>query len=102
MSRYRTRNSSAARYSKKRDANEGDIIKELYSIPGVTVAKLDRPCDLLVGYQGVTHLWEVKNPDGKDTTTDDQQRFLDGWTGSPLVIVRYPEEVRPLLGLASV
>lgn len=53
MSKYR----QAARV----DDNQGDIVKLLRSLPGVTVQTgMD---DILVGHAGKTYWFEIKNPD---------------------------------------
>ncbi len=41
---------SLRRYAKSRDSNENEIVSALRSVPGVQVYLLDKPCDLLVGY----------------------------------------------------
>ncbi len=49
------------RRAAKVDANQSDIVADLRSIPGVTVA-LDHD-DLFIGYRGRNYWFEVKNPD---------------------------------------
>jgi hypothetical protein len=46
----------------QRDKNEPEIIAALERV-GATVCKLDKPVDLLVAYEGMNFLLEVKPPD---------------------------------------
>ena len=85
---------------KKRDANERDIIKALEEL-GATVYPLDRPVDLLVGYKGVTHLLEVKNPDGRNQVNDEQQEFIDTWRGKRPIVVSSVAEALLVLTTAN-
>lgn len=85
--------------ARKRDANEPEIIAALESIPGVTVVPIDKPVDLVVGYQGITHLLEVKNPKGKNRIEPDQRDFMDTWQGRPVVIVRSPQDALQAIGI---
>ena len=86
------------RYPKKRDLNEREIINALRKL-GAVVTQLDDGGvpDLLVGYQGQTHLLEVKLPSKKDGTahkraegelTPAQATWWQSWAGRPAVIVR--------------
>lgn len=54
-----------SKWARKRDANEGEVVKALLAV-GAHVAKLDGSGipDLLVLYQGQLHLLEVKHTDG--------------------------------------
>lgn len=75
------------------DANQPAIVKGLRKIPGVSVRHTHAlgggfP-DLAVGYQGRTHLLEIKDPDkppSKRKLTDDEQEFFNIWTGSVHVV----------------
>ncbi len=49
------------RFANKVDANQPHIVTTLRGIPGVTV-ELDHD-DILVGYQGRTYWYEIKDPD---------------------------------------
>ena len=71
---------SKYRRAAKVDANQGEIVKALRAIPGVSV-ELDHD-DILVGYKGVTYWYELKN--GKPTESDikpDQYRIWETFTG---------------------
>ena len=49
------------RYAKRVDENQPGIVEDLRNTPGVTVAV--NHDDILVGYNGRTYWFEVKNPD---------------------------------------
>lgn len=51
---------SFSKYANRIDANQPEIVKSLRSIPGVTV-KPDHD-DIIVGYQGRTYWFEIKDP----------------------------------------
>lgn len=87
--------------AKKVDANQAEIVAALEAIPGVTVVDIGKPLDLLVGYKGITHLFEVKNPDGKNRLEPDQEKFLSDWTGREPVIVRTIDDCLSALGIGS-
>lgn len=72
----------------KRDANERDIINALEAI-GCVVVQLDKPVDLLVGYQARNYLIEVKGARGK--LTPEQKYFMRTWKGQ-VRVVRDAEE----------
>ena len=80
------------RYGKSRDHNEPDIIEALNEIEGVTVIKLDWPCDLLVGYMARNILLEVKVP-GKENRKDQWQQaeWRKDWPGQ-IQVVTTPEQ----------
>ena len=73
----------------KADRNESEIVRQLRAIPGVTVETGHD--DLLVGYQGKSYWFEVKNPDavrkdGKpyakaNMTAKKQARLEQSWAG---------------------
>lgn len=77
----------------RRDSNEADIIAEFLA-RGCSVVQLHTPCDLAVGYRGVSHLVEAKGPRGKLTPA--QEQFRDGWRGD-FAVVRAPGEVEALV-----
>jgi len=71
------------RFDAKRDANEKEIVRELES-HGLSVYRLDKPLDLLVGYDKRNFLVEVKMPD-KDLNKK-QVEFVDKWQGQFIII----------------
>lgn len=74
-----------SKYSMKRDANEPSIVDAL-RVFGASVIQINE-WDLVVGYQGVTHLIEVKNPEQDWSVTPSQRKIINTWCGSPLHIV---------------
>lgn len=87
--------------AKKRDDNEKGIVDALEAIPGCMVVPLDKPVDLLVGYAGITHLLEVKNPDGANRIEPAQQEFFDEWPGRPVTVVRSVDEALAAIGFST-
>jgi hypothetical protein len=80
---------SLNRYAKKRDISEPEIVSALTKC-GFTVERLDTPCDLLCGFRGRTFLVECKS--GKKKLNDNQERFISGWRGSDVVVLRNAQE----------
>lgn len=88
---------SLNRYGKRRDGNEQPIIDALEAA-GCQVERLDRPVDLLVGYDGQTYLMEVKDTRGRNRLQDSQDAFLRAWPGGPAAVVRSIEDALRLIG----
>lgn len=73
------------------DEDQPAIVKLLRSLPGCTVEPIGKPLDLLIGWQGVTILAEVKSPPGPRGGTKGhsrnynakQQAWVDAWRGAP-------------------
>lgn len=90
-------------FAKRRDNNEAGIVDELRAA-GCTVIRLDKPADLLVGYNGRNYLFEVKNPDaerGKRQAlelTEDEAEFHQSWTGQ-VGIITTSEEAMQRMGI---
>jgi Holliday junction resolvase len=85
------------RRAAKRDANETEIIKALRQI-GATVQPInaaDTP-DLLIGYQGINYLMEVKTEKGK--LKPGQIDWHDNWRGQ-CAVVRSVDEAFMILGI---
>lgn len=80
-------------HGKARDANEPEIV-EAFERLGCSVERIDVPCDLIVGFLGVTHLVEVKTERGK--LTQAQILFTLKYKGK-LHIVRSVEGVAILV-----
>lgn len=77
-----------------KDEDHDEVVKRLRAI-GATVVEIFKPLDLLVGYQGVTMLLEIKGKLGPrggkskrgQKLRDTQQDFIDTWQGAaPLVV----------------
>lgn len=90
-----------ARFANTRDGNEKEVVDALQQI-GASVFRLDKPCDLLVGYRGRNYLLEVKLPVGPRGGTSHshlnewQEEFEDTWHGQ-FTVVRSPREAVELL-----
>lgn len=94
---------SLNRYAKARDANEREIIEALEA-QGCSVEQLDRPMDLLVGFEDKegrrrTFVFEVKMPKGK--TTEGQDDFQRTWKGDIVAVVRSTTEALELIGCTT-
>jgi len=86
------------RYSAKTDTNQAAIVAALRSLPGVTVAV--NHDDILVGYQGRTYWYEIKNPDAvskrtgkvRESEKKDSQKILENtWTGHYKIVSTFME-----------
>jgi Holliday junction resolvase len=82
------------RYAKRRDANEPDIVEALRAI-GCTVIQCDA-VDLVVGYQGVNHLIEVKTKTGK--LKDSQIALQETWRGQYSIARTVEEALKIVTG----
>ena len=71
------------RFDAKRDANEPEIVNT-FQCRGISVHRLDRPLDLLLGYNKHNYLVEVKVP-GKHLN-DKQVTFTESWKGQWIMI----------------
>ncbi len=89
----------------KVDGNQRDIVLFLQAV-GATVVDLHavgKACpDLLVGWQGVNYLLEVKNPDGRNRLEEDQKGFFASWKGRAPCVVRCIQDVQYVLGIKTV
>ena len=86
-----------ARFAKKRDANEAEIVQALREA-GALVHPLDRPVDLLVGFRGAWTLLEVKRPKG---AVGEQQAIFMAICEDrklPAAVVRSPGEALEAIG----
>jgi len=82
------------RRAAKRDDNEKEIVVALRKA-GAYVSFIDEPCDLIVGYQGKTILFEIKDgnkPPSARKLTFNEQKFHDEWTGGELYVVTCVDE----------
>ena len=80
---------SKYRRAAKVDGNQGEIVKALRAIPGVTVAT--RHDDILVGYGGQTFWFEIK-ADRKAEIKPGQKMLAAEWKGH-YAIVTSAEEI---------
>lgn len=88
MPRHRYQSRGYRGHNPRQDDNQKELVAALEQIPGIEVVVIGKPVDLVVGYNGITHLWEVKNPAGKNRLEPDQADFIETWTGRPVAIVR--------------
>lgn len=88
------------KYAARRDKNEPQIIHQLSMIPGLTIVQLSQKNipDLLIGYQGVNYLVEIKTPKGK--TKAGQENFLATWQGQAQ-LCRSIDEILTVIGVQS-
>ena len=76
------------RRSARVDDNQAAIVKTIRSVPGFTVAVTSSlgkgfP-DIVVGFDGITGLYEIKDPEkiaSKRQLTKDEKAWHDGWMG---------------------
>ena len=92
------------RRAARKDNNQAAIEAALRAI-GCSVADTSRAGngfpDMVVGYQGVNFLFEVKNPEQSPAgraLTEDQQDFSDSWRGSYHVVMTIDEAMRIVCG----
>ena len=82
----------------KVDANQALIVDALRRI-GCSVHCTHRVGDgfpdVVIGYQGVTHIGEIKVPGGK--LSESQETFHAAWRGSPVLILVSPEQAIELV-----
>jgi len=92
---------SLNRYATRRDDGEEAIVNHLRNECGCKVWRLNRPVDLLVQApeNGALLLIEVKSPGGR--LTDSQKQFLEDTRGSPVYVVRSPQEARAVVATVS-
>jgi hypothetical protein len=86
---------SKYRRAAKIDANQPEIVDDLKSIPGVTVAL--RHDDILVGRQGMTFWFEIKKRAGKGVRPG-QKKIKAEWTGH-YAIVSTLDEILEEIGI---
>ena len=87
------------RYAARIDANKEQIVSALKAA-GAYVYDVKLPVDLLVGYNNLTVLIEIKDgnkPPSQRKLTKLQQDFFNNWTGGPLAVVDSPEAALRLL-----
>jgi hypothetical protein len=92
-------------HANQRDGNEKAIVDALLHI-GASVVRLDKPCDLLVGYRGCTYLFEVKLPLGPrggsshSKLNEYQSGFAQTWRGQ-FDVIRSAEDAIEILTAVS-
>lgn len=73
-----------ARYEIHRNDGNAKALIAYLEAHGASVARLDRPVDVAVGFQGVTVLCEIKTPRGAIRAS--QKAFLESFRGAVRVI----------------
>lgn len=102
---------SAPRYGGRRDSNQSDLFKAINQIPGVVAVDLGSVgkgvTDLLIGFDGVNYLAEVKLQPVKGKVFRSQSKlnktqvaWHDLWPGQ-VGVVRNLDDVLNLLGLSD-
>lgn len=91
----------AMRRAARVDDNQSDIVDALRDVPGCWVEIIGRPVDLLVGFQGINYLMEVKDGSkspSRRKLTPAQKTFWEKWTGQKAK-VETPEEALAIIGV---
>ena len=91
---------SLNRYDAARDVNEPGIVEGLRKL-GVTIERLNRPCDLLCGWRGKNYLLEIKDGE-KKPLTDSQRIFAAEWRGQFCVIWTLEQAVETIMGPSAI
>ncbi len=86
---------SNKRWDAKRDANEAEIVRALESAY-CSVMKID-DLDLLVGFNGINFILEVKTHDGR--VSKGQAELIRSWRGRKPTVVRSVQEAFQAVGL---
>lgn len=95
---------SAPRHASRTDGNQTSIFAALRQVGAVCLDlhKVGHDCpDSLILFRGKLTLCEIKNPDGYNRVSEGQQRFIDGWQGTA-VIVRSVSDALRAIGLEVV
>lgn len=85
------------RYAARVDATQEQIVSVLRAA-GAYVWIISLPVDLLVGYNGITYLVEVKSGP-KKALTKLQQDFFAKWVGGRLERIEGPEQALRMIGV---
>ena len=85
------------------DSNQNEIVTHLRKIPGVSVySTANLGCgfpDIIVGYQGLNYLFEIKDPSkppSKRKLTVDEEEFHLKWNGH-VEVIETVEEIIEIL-----
>ena len=77
----------------RRDLNQSAIVRALRKAGATVVITADVGGgfpDLVVGWNGVTYLVEVKN---RTKLSESQQSFIERWRGGPIIVLRTVDDV---------
>jgi Holliday junction resolvase len=84
------------RHGAARDANEPEIVEALVKC-GISVVRVDEPCDLICGWHGKTTLLEVKVSE-KEPLTPAQRKFSASFRGKYRVVWNAAMAVEAVVG----
>jgi len=87
------------RYALRVDANQAQIVSALRTA-GAYVWIIGLPVDLLVGYNNLTYLVEIKDGPSKRLTRL-QQDFFGKWSGGTLCRIDGPEAALRMIGVGN-
>lgn len=87
------------RYAARVDVNQAEIVQALRDA-GAYVWIIGLPVDLLVGYNNISILMELKSGPRKRLTKL-QQEFFENWTGGPVCRVNDVESALRMIGVAK-
>lgn len=90
------------RRAAKIDANQNEIVNGLrkYGASVLIISQLKNCFDILVGYNGITHIVEIKDgslPPSKKRLSDGEHKFMENWKGSKYNIVENLEQAINLI-----
>ncbi len=79
---------------RKSDANQRELVEQM-RWRGMQVWQIDEPVDLIVGYQANLAFVEVKNPNGRDRLTPQQEQLRDQChkRNLPFFVLRHAEDI---------
>lgn len=91
---------AVARVAKRVDGNQSDIVRRLEQIPGLGVLVLNAEIDLILGWNGVNFLVDLKNPNSsaRRHRTPTQRALLESWPGQVAICETF-EQVLEVVGL---
>lgn len=88
------------------DDNQPEIVRALRKVGATVESMANLGCglpDILVGFQGETHLMEIKDgakPPSKRKLTKDEEKFFGNWRGGSLSVVESIEDAMAVIGVA--
>ena len=85
----------------KSDGNQAELVKQLRRIPNLSVAVTSRMGqgypDIVVGFQGVNFMMEIKDPaqqPSRRKLTNDEEHFQRNWRGQYAVVSTIEDCIR--------
>jgi hypothetical protein len=80
------------------DDNRHELVEAMKRI-GARVYPVGKPLDYLVTFRKRTMLVEIKNPEGKDRLTKEQEEFIAGWDGEIHICRSIDEAIKAVIGV---